>query len=443
MHYCLTLCLYLVLSVTSPALALPPGQLDTEGYVGSAVCASCHAVAYQAWQNSHHDLAMQEASAETVLGDFADAKFSYNGRPTRFFRKGEEYWLETDGPDGKPTPYRVEYVFGVHPLQQYLLRLSGGRLQALSIAWDNRPHREGGQRWFHLYPEDDIDARDPLHWTGPYQNWNSRCAECHSTNLEKKYDSAKQEYNTTWFELNVGCEACHGPAGKHLQLARSGTLAEHPDSGLAVNLAERGEWAFPGNHSIAARQPPLFGSQQVESCGRCHARRGTLGEYHYGRQLLDTHRLSLLEDPLYHPDGQIRDEVYVYGSFRQSKMYQAGVVCSNCHDPHSNQLRAPGNGVCTQCHQASTYAGPRHHHHDTGSAGASCANCHMPETTYMVVDPRRDHSMRIPRPDLSVVIGTPNACNQCHQTQSAQWAVLRLRLVALPSLRSGSASSAT
>jgi predicted CXXCH cytochrome family protein len=401
--------------------------VDADGFVGSAACASCHEEEYRAWQNSHHDLAMQVANEQTVLGDFADTTFSYNGRSTRFYRKSGEFWLDTEGPDGKTTPYRVEYVFGVDPLQQYLLALPGGRLQALSVSWDSRPESEGGQRWFHLYPDENVDAKDPLHWTGPYQNWNSRCAECHSTKLEKNYDPEKKKYTTTWYEINVGCEACHGPAGKHLQLARANTLAEHPDAGLELSLAERGAWSFPENQNIAQRREPLPESQQVESCGRCHARRGVLGEYHYGRHLLDTHRPSLLETPLYYEDGQIRDEVYVYASFRQSKMYQAGVVCSACHDPHSNRLRAPGNGVCAQCHQASAYDTPEHHHHDSGSTGASCANCHMPETTYMVVDPRRDHSMRVPRPDLSVVMETPNACNQCHQDQSAQWSVDHLR----------------
>jgi cytochrome c553 len=78
-------------------------------------------------------------------------------------------------------------VFGVYPLQQYLLPLDDGRLQALSIAWDSRPAEEGGQRWYHLYPDEAIAHDDPLHWTGPYQNWNTRCAECHSTDLHKNY----------------------------------------------------------------------------------------------------------------------------------------------------------------------------------------------------------------------------------------------------------------
>ena len=427
------------------ALAEPPQAWPGSQFAGAAECAGCHQQQYRDWLGSHHELAMQRATEQIVLGDFEDARFLYNGIESRFFREGDAYRVRTDGPSGKLEDYRIEYVFGVYPLQQYLLALPGGRLNALSIAWDSRPKSRGGQRWFHLYPEQGIDAKDPLHWSGPYHNWNSRCAECHSTDLQKNFTAANDTYRTTWSELNVACEACHGPGQAHVEGARAGALSTANQFGLPVDLAARGSWSFVEGESIARWQPPAVSSRQlpsaensreqplavtsrqVESCGRCHSRRGNLGSYEYGGHLLDTHLPSLLEEPLYHPDGQIRDEVYVYGSFLQSRMYRAGVVCSNCHDPHGNQLRAPDNGVCAQCHRADVYAAASHHHHPAGSGGSLCVNCHMPETTYMVVDPRRDHSMRIPRPDLSVVMHTPNACNQCHRDRDAAWSLEALR----------------
>ncbi|MEJ2532703.1 MAG: tetratricopeptide repeat protein [Halioglobus sp.] len=396
-------------------------------FTGSDACKTCHEQEYANWRGSHHDLAMQLPTTETVLGDFDDATFTYNGVTTRFFREGEKFMVRTDGEDGELRDFEVAYVFGVYPLQQYLLPLSRGRLQALTVAWDSRPAAEGGQRWYHLYPDEAIDYRDPLHWTGPYQNWNTRCAECHSTDLKKNYDAATHSFATTFEELDVGCEACHGPGERHLTLAAEGDPGKAPHGGFPTDLAQRGEWAFPQDGAIAKRREPIQSRAQIDACGRCHARRGTLGDYHYGANLLDTHRPSLPMAPLYYHDGQIRDEVYVWGSFLQSKMHQAGVVCSNCHEPHSLALRAPGNGVCAQCHQSATYDNESHHHHPAGSSGALCANCHMPETTYMGVDPRRDHSMRIPRPDLSVVMGVPNACTACHAEQDGQWAVDALR----------------
>ena len=418
----------LLLCLAFSSHAAGPGPVAEAGWIGAEQCRGCHEETYAAWQGSHHDLAMQRADSASVLADFDNRAFSYAGVTSRFFRRGEEYWVNTDGPDGKMRDFRIEFVFGVEPLQQYLLALPGGRLQALGIAWDSRPAEKGGQRWFHLYPQQAIVAGDPLHWSGPYHNWNARCAECHSTNLQKNYDRGSRQYATTWSEINVACESCHGPGALHRRLAQEQALEHHPGAGFPVDLASPVQWQFRLNRAIA--EPLAKASshpQQVENCGRCHARRGTLGSYHYGQPLLDTHRLSLPRPPLYHPDGQILDEVYVYGSFLQSKMFRAGVVCSDCHDPHSLELKAPGNGVCAQCHRADSYDQPAHHHHPAGSSGADCANCHMPATNYMVVDPRRDHSMRIPRPDLSVVMGTPNACNQCHRDRDADWALSALR----------------
>jgi len=409
------------------AVAHAEDRAPGSAFAGSDACQSCHAEEHALWRGSHHDLAMQLPGPDTVLGNFDNAQFTYNGITTRFFRKGEKYMVNTDGEDGKLRDFEVAYVFGVHPLQQYLLPLSRGRLQALSIAWDSRPAAEGGQRWYHLYPEEKIDFKDPLHWTGTYQNWNTSCAECHSTDLKKNYDAATRSFSTTFAELDVGCESCHGPGKEHLALAAAGKLEGAKNGGFATALAQRGEWTLAKDAHIARRTAPLDSNAQIDSCGRCHSRRGTLGDYHYGAPLLGTHRLAMPQSPLYYHDGQIRDEVYEYGSFVQSKMHQAGVVCSNCHEPHSLELRSQDNGVCAQCHVPAVYDSPQHHHHATDSPGALCANCHMPETTYMGVDARRDHSMRVPRPDLSVVMGTPNACNQCHTDKDAHWALDALR----------------
>lgn len=396
-------------------------------FSGSDSCAGCHPQQHTLWRGSHHDLAIQEATIDSVLGDFNDARFAHRGITTSFLRRDGQFLIRTAGEDGELQEFPVRHVFGVDPLQQYLLPLSRGRLQAFDIAWDTRPAAAGGQRWFHLNPDEVGDHTDPLHWTGPYMNWNASCAECHSTNLKKNYDPETRSYDTRYSELDVGCEACHGPGREHLRLAAAGRLAESASAGFATELAQRGEWVFEESAPIARRRSAPDSNAQIDSCGRCHSRRATLGHYQYGQPLLDTHQLALPEEPLYYHDGQIRDEVFVYGSFVQSRMHQAGVVCSNCHEPHSLELRAEGNGVCAQCHRADVYDQRSHHHHPDDSAGALCANCHMPETTYMVVDPRRDHSIRIPRPDLSVVSGVPNACNQCHQEHDADWALAALR----------------
>lgn len=411
-----------MLSLSTCAAAATPSAT----YLGNVSCASCHEAQIADWHGSHHDLAMQEATEATVLGDFNNAEFRQGDLVTRFYRRDGGFWVSTEGETGEREDFPVRYVFGVYPLQQLLLPLDVGRLQALTIAWDARPKAEGGQRWYSLFPDEVIKSSDPLHWTGPYHNWNTRCAECHSTDVKKRYDATTRSFETQYASIDVGCEACHGPGSRHVELANANALESSQLKGFAMDLAARGHWSFADGESIARRQEPLNSNTQIDTCGRCHARRSTLGDYHYGADLLDTHRLALVETPLYWPDGQIRDEVYVYGSFIQSKMHQAGVVCSNCHNPHSGQLLAEGNALCAQCHQPERYDQTQHHHHPAGSEGGQCVSCHMPEQIYMGVDGRRDHSMRIPRPELSLTTGSPNACTQCHTEQSASWALERL-----------------
>ena len=398
-------------------------------YVGSAACASCHRSETAAWLTSQHHDAMAVADERTVLGDFKGATFAYAGTTSRFFRRDGGFYVRTDGRDGRLADFRVKYTFGVYPLQQYLVEFPDGRLQALSIAWDARPGAAGGQRWFHLYPNDRITHVDELHWTRPAQNWNFMCADCHSTAVRKNYDAKTDRFDTRWSEIDVACEACHGPASRHLAWAKTKKTTEalerDHDKGLTVRLDERRgvSWIPRAVSGNAGRSQPRLTEREIGVCAECHALRGQIADgYEAGKPLLDYYRPSFLTDPSYYSDGQQRGEVYTWGSFLQSRMYAKGVTCSDCHEPHSGTLRARGNALCATCHLAGKYDTPSHHHHQTGSTGAACVACHMPSATYMVIDARRDHSLRIPRPDLSVALGTPNACTGCHAKRPARWA---------------------
>jgi tetratricopeptide (TPR) repeat protein len=426
-------------SAVTDQSAATPGPPE---FVGSESCIRCHETENRFWTGSHHDRAMEEATSSTVLGDFNDATFTYAGVTSTFSSRDGKFFVRTDGSDGELEEYEIAYTFGFNPLQQYLIEFPGGRYQALPISWDNRPADEGGQRWFHLYPEggsndlpgdppsNPITHEDPLHWTGPLQNWNYMCAECHSTNVKKDYRSSEDSYETTWSEIDVSCEACHGAGSEHVTWAKAVERGENPREvehfGLAVRLEDPGRdtWLVNPETGKGMRLAPTVKTSEMETCARCHSRRTSLtDDYVFGRPLGDTHRLAALDEGLYHVDGQILDEVYVYGSFLQSKMYQAGVTCSDCHEPHNQQLYFPGDDVCARCHAAKTFDSRDHHFHQPETEGSHCVDCHMPPKNYMVVDPRHDHSMRVPRPDLSMELGTPNACNSCHQDRSIQWAV--------------------
>jgi len=412
-----------------PATA-PPADAGTPAparYVGAAACADCHQAETAAWQDSHHAVAMQPAGERTVLGRFDQTRFDDQDISATFFRKQGGYFVRTGDAEGKPADFEIRYTFGVYPLQQYLVPVADGRMQALPIAWDARPAAQGGQRWFNLQAGQHVDRRDALHWTRLDQNWNFMCAGCHSTNLRRNYDAANDRYATTWTDTGVGCESCHGPGSNHLAWAARapGSGRAGTDRGLAIALDERRgvQWPHDAGNGEPRRSTPLASHREIETCAVCHTRgRGISLTPGPTGKLFDTHDPSLLDAGLYFPDGQQQGEVYIYGSFLQSRMYAEGVSCSDCHEPHTLKLRAAGNALCGQCHAPARYDSTAHHLHDPGSAGAQCVACHMPARTYMQVDPRRDHSLRVPRPDLTLQYGVPNACNGCHADKSAAWA---------------------
>ncbi|WP_372801271.1 tetratricopeptide repeat protein [Lutibacter sp.] len=395
------------------------------GFIGSDKCSSCHEKEYKDWLGSDHQLAMQLPTDSTVLGDFNNSKYTIYGVTSTFLKQDDSFIINTQGPDGNYHDYKVKYTFGHYPLQQYLVEFPNGKLQVITPFWDSRAKDEGGQKWQHLYPDEFIASHDELNWGRPLQNWNYMCAECHSTNVKKNYDLKTQTYNTTFDEINVSCEACHGPGDVHAKWAENKDQ-KVKNMGLIFDIMDRdsAHWKIDPNTALVTRSKPRKSNMQVEWCGRCHSRRSQLtDEFTFGKMLEHTHQVAYLDYPLYNDDGTNNDEDYVYGSFLQSKMYAKGVTCKDCHNVHSGQLKIEKDNVCFQCHMPQKYKSTNHHKHEENSDGASCISCHMPKITVMVVDPRSDHSMRIPRPDISVKTGATNACNNCHKDKSNEWSL--------------------
>ena len=402
-------------------------------YIGVEVCAGCHQTQAERWKTSHHALAMEKATSATVRGDFSGVSVENFGVISTFSRAGDKFMVRTDGPDGGLRDYEITYTFGVDPLQQYLIGFPDGRYQVLGLAWDTRPKENGGQRWFHLYPDQKLVPGSLLHWTGRDQNWNYQCADCHTTDLKKNFDLSANKYATTWASLGVTCESCHGPGSRHVAWAKTGSNAAPADKATLPDKAvmgleawlkatDHGTWRMDPASGTARRTEPLV-STELNACASCHSRRHLLAKgLAPDAPFLDVALPSLLVPGQYHADGQIDGEVFEYDSFLQSAMHKAGVVCTNCHEPHTAKLRAVGNSLCAQCHLPEKFDVTAHHKHESGNPGAQCVNCHMPAKNYMIVHERRDHSIRVPRPDLSVSIGTPNACNQCHTDRPAEWA---------------------
>lgn len=369
-------------------------------FIGDVACKSCHTKQYSEWQNSHHFKSMEVANDSTVKGDFDNAVFTADGVTSRFFKRDNKFMINTQGEDGKNHDYEVKYTFGFTPLQQYLIAFPGGRMQVTRTSWDVKK-----KKWFHQYKGQTIPAGDWLHWTGNAQNWNTTCADCHSTNLKKNYDVETDTYNTTYSVLNVSCEACHGPAQNHVEYIKTEYRSGDKVEGSMLQL--------PKNAGQLA---------QINTCAPCHARRTTVSNSGVqSDELLDNYIAEIPSNENFHADGQVKEEDFIYTSFLQSKMFHAGVKCSNCHNPHSGKLVLTANNLCLQCHKKE-YNEPSHTFHAANSKASECKSCHMPGKYFMENDYRHDHSFRVPRPDLSVKYATPNACNNCHTDKSSQWA---------------------
>ncbi len=368
-------------------------------FLGDQTCKNCHSNQFNDWEGSHHDKAMQIASEAAISANFNDAKFTSQGVTSRFFKKGLDFYVNTEGPDGTYSDYKIEYTFGVTPLQQYIVKFPDGHFQCLRTAWDTEK-----KQWFDLYPDFKVVHSEWLHWSRGGLNWNTMCADCHSTNVRKNYDQSTHSYDTKFALINVSCEACHGPGKAHVEdVNRLGD-----------------QYKYSGKLKMTLETKPKV---LVDQCARCHMRREQISEqFNFEGSMLDHYFPQLITEPIYHPDGQILDEDYVYGSFVQSKMYHNDVTCTDCHNAHSLKLKFEDNRLCSQCHVPETYDTPAHHFHENGSEGAACINCHMPGKFYMGNDFRRDHSFRIPRPDLSITYNTPNACVTCHKDKDNAWA---------------------
>lgn len=409
----------------------PTSRSQEPGYIGSTACIACHPEAGERWKDSHHAWAWRAPDESSVLALFDGQRIEHDGVEVELARRASpaegaqssestrgEYVFRVD-PDGpNEMAYPIVATLGITPLQQYLVETEPGRLQALDLAWDAER-----KRWYDLYPEERLASDDGMHWSGPYKNHNARCAECHATDYAKNYRPRERVYESEQAEIGVGCEACHGPGAAHE------AWAETPDG------FDPARWNEVGSRGLALRFEDADPEAEIQQCAGCHSRRESLTSRtpRPGTLFQDAYRLSTLRPGLYRPDGRIEGEVYVYGSFLQSAMYAKGVRCSDCHEPHSADLRFEGDLVCTQCHNEQgrsefptipkgRFDSAEHHFHPAEGEGARCVSCHMPEEVYMGIDGRRDHSFRIPRPHLSERLDTPNACNDCHTDRSPKWA---------------------
>jgi Flp pilus assembly protein TadD len=393
----------------APAVAafLEPEKDVFARYAGSESCRACHAALFESWASSNHGLAERKVSSRDKAAFEPERAFSHGKQQSKVSARDGAFRVETLGFDGKTEVYPVVRVVGNDPLRQFLVERPGGRFQTLEVAFD--PHKGD---WFNVYGNEDRQPGEWGHWTGRGMNWNTMCASCHNTRLRKNYDVRDDVFRTSMAEMSVGCESCHGPMKEHVDWRTTNPGAKTPDP--TVKRADR--------------------EQMLDTCGSCHARRRELtGDFVPGEKFSAHFQLTTVdESDLYFADGQVRDELYEYGSFLSSKMHHAGVRCVDCHDPHKAKPKLVGNTLCQTCHAGGAAAPggtvrapvivPETHsfHKD---ASVTCQSCHMPVTTYMQRHPRHDHSFSIPDPLLTKELGIPNACSKCHSDKDVEWAI--------------------
>jgi predicted CXXCH cytochrome family protein len=366
-------------------------------FAGSARCGDCHEAQHAAWRASHHRKAMTRLGDRPDLGEGNDAALA-----------------RTD------LSSAASFEIGYAPLRQYLAVTTGGRFQVLPYARAAREFEAAGSpRWFRF--DDEEAAADA--WLGDRFNANRVCIECHTTAYRKGYDAESDAYASSWLELGVGCEACHGPSAEHAAAADHG-VPEAVSVANPLSVRDAAAWVFAAGAPTAERNPPRSPSPVVDTCARCHSLRDAISaEPHAGAPFFEHFVPAVLDSNNYEVDGQIKEESYEYAAFLQSKMYRAGVGCEDCHEPHGLRLRAEGNALCATCHRSDVFDTLDHHRHAGEGPGTRCVDCHMPERTFMLVDGRRDHGFKIPRPDLTIAYGTPNPCNGCHGDRGPEWAL--------------------
>ncbi|MBA4148402.1 MAG: ammonia-forming cytochrome c nitrite reductase subunit c552 [Verrucomicrobia bacterium] len=377
-----------------------------DSFAGSSSCLECHADQFKDWKTSHHALAERNVSAELDDAAFDPEREVVHGKQTsRVQKRDGQFQLVTETKPGQTNSVSLARVIGVNPLRQYLVPAAGGRFQTTELAYD--PHLE---EWFNMFGDEDRRPGEWGHWTGRGMTWNSMCASCHNTGLEKNYDAISDSYKTTMVEMGVSCESCHGGMKPHVQWQQLNRGKSKKEKDPTLKQLTR--------------------DQTLDTCGSCHARRGDLtGKFLPGDSFHDHFSLTIPDETdIFYPDGQVRDEDFEFTAFLGSKMHAAGVRCVDCHSPHTGKTKLPGDALCMQCHNGNILNSPKvdpltHTFHKPNTPGSSCVDCHMPLTTYMERHPRRDHGFTIPDPLLTLEHGIPNACNRCHSEQSADWAL--------------------
>jgi predicted CXXCH cytochrome family protein len=427
--------------VRAQTAAPPP---DQNAYLGSAACQRCHEPEHESWRRTLHTQMTKPIAEAHIVGDFRPGtKLQQNGRAYTMATHDGRYFVTVAQGSRKPETFEVNYTLGARRFQGYLSKLPDGRIYVLPVFWHNETKRWIDWKEITPIPEDpDHDLR---------QIWNVTCVNCHATNLVKNFTPSTNTYATTWTEMGIGCEACHGPGAAHVSLM---TEWERDPSTRTANTDIR---IFS-----AARATPR---QNFDTCGYCHGNKNNMFfGFTPGDRYEDFALPFLISQPIpandpqgdFWPDGR-PSRFNRPQALTLSGCFQKGdATCTSCHKIHGATndhalkvpVEAPGGGhtrasdtLCTQCHSDGTdRAGgsggsvpptlipdlSAHTHHAPDSAGSRCVECHMSDVNWRLLTRRRDHTFQPPVPEMTSRFGVPNACTTCHEGKSPEWAASQM-----------------
>jgi predicted CXXCH cytochrome family protein len=399
----------------------PTRQSDiSSSFTGSASCQRCHEAEYSQWSRSLHVRMTKPAAEGPIVGDFDDVSFAGNGRAyTMETRNGRRFISVSHG--GRPAQtFEVQYTLGAKRFQGYLTRLPDGRLYVLPAFWHVAQKRWVDWKEITPVPDGDHDLR---------QIWNTTCFNCHATNLDANYSVASKTYNTTWTEMGLACEACHGPGTPHIALMDEWAKSGKPSPNAPVGIF--------APRSASPRQT-------FDMCAYCHGNKNNifLG-YRPGDRMEDYALPFLVSQPMpaddpqgdFWPDGRPSRFNRPQALTLSGCFMKGNATCTNCHVAHGSRQEhslkvsiAESDRLCTQCHEPLAVAAnlERHTRHPAKSQGSRCIECHMSDVNWRLLIRRRDHTFAPPVPEMTAKYGVPNGCTTCHEGKSPEWAAATL-----------------
>jgi predicted CXXCH cytochrome family protein len=405
----------------------------------------------------------------TIVGNFADGtRLSAHGRSYEFGRKDGRPFVTVAFSDRPPETFTVDYTLGAKRYQGYLSQLPDGRIYVLPAFWQIESGRWIDWKEITPIPDGAHDLR---------QIWNANCFNCHATNLVQGYDVAAKQYRTTWTEMGIGCEACHGPGREHIALADAWDA--DPATKPAYDTSEHNTRLTDILKTLSPRSAEP--RRVFDTCAYCHGNKTNLfAGFRAGDRYEDYALPFMLSDDI--PANDLQGEFWPDGrpnrfnrnqALMLSGCFQAGaIVCTKCHVAHGSRYEHSlkvniyqgryGDTLCTQCHQeskrvpgglrlpgeerelAGAPSGPQggvpdsrssfttaeglqaHTFHAPESEGSRCIGCHMSDVNWRMLVRRRDHTFRPPNPEITARFGVPNACTTCHDDKTPEWAAAQM-----------------